>query len=63
MANHLKELTDQQVLNVLKAAKELELDAAFITLLESELKRRGIDMKQGKDSGYERTDTSHKDSK
>lgn len=42
MANHLKKLTDQQLLNVLKAAKELELDAAFIMMLESELKRRGI---------------------
>ncbi len=42
MAGSLKELTDQELLNVLKAARELELDAAFIALLEDELKRRGI---------------------
>ncbi|MBW5444751.1 sporulation histidine kinase inhibitor Sda [Cohnella sp. CFH 77786] len=38
----MKDLTDQQLLNVWKAAKELELDEAFITLLETELKYRGI---------------------
>jgi len=43
MANGFRELTDQELLNVLKAAKELEFDAAFIALIESELKRRGID--------------------
>jgi len=42
MAGSLKELTDQELLNVLKAAKELELDAAFIALLENELKCRDI---------------------
>ncbi|RJE90716.1 sporulation histidine kinase inhibitor Sda [Paenibacillus sp. 1011MAR3C5] len=42
MASCLNELTDQQLLNVLKAARELELDAAFIRLIESELVRRDI---------------------
>lgn len=42
MESSLNELTDQELLNVLKAAKELELDAAFIALIEHELKRRGI---------------------
>lgn len=42
MAGSLGELTDQELLNVLKAAMELELDEAFITLLKSELLRRGI---------------------
>lgn len=44
MPDSLKELTDQQLLNVLRAAQELELDAAFIVLLENELKRRGINI-------------------
>jgi hypothetical protein len=44
MAVSLKELTDQQLLNVLREAQELELDAAFIALIESELKRRGINI-------------------
>ncbi|MUG85706.1 sporulation histidine kinase inhibitor Sda [Paenibacillus timonensis] len=42
MANGLRELTDQELLNVLEAARELELDEAFIALVEDELKRRGI---------------------
>lgn len=44
MEDNLKELTNQQLFNVLKAAIELELDAAFITLIESELERRGINI-------------------
>lgn len=44
MADSLKELTDQQLLNVQRAAQELELDAAFITLIENELKLRGINI-------------------
>lgn len=44
MPDSLKELTDQQLLNVLRAAQELELDAAIITLIESELKRRGTNI-------------------
>lgn len=46
MAGSLKGLTDQELMNVLKAAIELELDAAFITLLKKELARRGIDINQ-----------------
>ena len=46
MAGSLKELTDQQFLNVLKAAKELESDRAFIALIESELVRRDININQ-----------------
>ncbi|WP_281885851.1 sporulation histidine kinase inhibitor Sda [Paenibacillus sp. YYML68] len=46
MASSLNELTDQQLLNVLKAARELKLDAAFITLIESELQRHGTNINQ-----------------
>lgn len=49
----MKELTNQQLLNVLKAAKELELDSAFIALLEKELMLRGINIKPGKESEHE----------
>ncbi len=42
MESSLNELTGQELLNVLKAAKELELDATFIALIDHELKRRGI---------------------
>lgn len=43
MESSLNELTDQELLNVLKAAKELDLAVAFIALIEQELRRRGID--------------------
>jgi len=45
MANSLDGLTDQQLLNVLNAAREMQLDRAFIALIEDELARRGIDKK------------------
>jgi len=44
MASSLNELTDQQLLNVLKAARELELDKIFIRLIESEIVRRSINI-------------------
>jgi|GEM_PF-2895397 len=49
MANSLDSLTDQQLLNVLKAAREMELDRAFIALIEQELLRRDIDPKLEKE--------------
>lgn len=43
MGEGLSDLTDQQLLNAWKAAKELDLAVAFIALIEQELQRRGID--------------------
>lgn len=42
MTGYLQELTVQQLLNVLKAAKELELQESFIELIQKELERRGF---------------------
>lgn len=41
MASSLRGLTDKELSNVLKATIELELDAAFIALLKSELSAAG----------------------
>lgn len=49
MVNSLESLTDQQLLNVMKAAREMELDRAFIALIEQELARRCIQFKSEKE--------------
>ncbi|MFD0957976.1 sporulation histidine kinase inhibitor Sda [Paenibacillus chungangensis] len=49
MLEGLKSFSDRQLLNVFRASKELELDEAFIRLLQTELERRNININQNEE--------------